>query len=302
MARAVPGREARGGFRRGSPARTQGEAARHAPGREGPERATGRSRPRPGRGSDGGASAPSGHRHPLRRPEHEAIDAIALTSALPFTTHPSRPVALEGESYADERSIPMGHVATISARFFETLGIVPLEGRAFDERDRPGGEPTALVNASFARQRFRDSSPVGRRLRVGSVEGPPAWRTVVGVVPDVWMDGPRDERPAGVCMPLEQGDETALRVVLRGQRAPEFLADPLRTQIGSASAPLRVFDRPRAGLGVERGAGAVVGRRGPPRPRDLRGGPGRDVRDGVSRHPPAGPGRLGREPGRGVEE
>jgi putative ABC transport system permease protein len=67
---------------------------------------------------------------------------------------------------------------TVSARFFDVLGVTPLAGRTFLPSDQP---PSVVVlSEGFWRRRFgADPSIVGRSIVVG--EQP---RTVIGIVPD----------------------------------------------------------------------------------------------------------------------
>lgn len=74
----------------------------------------------------------------------------------------------------------------ISPGFFQTIGVPLREGRYFDEHDREGSTPVAIVNESLARE-WRGLSPVGQRFRLGTTNAP--WITVVGVVPDVRQMG-----------------------------------------------------------------------------------------------------------------
>jgi putative ABC transport system permease protein len=111
------------------------------------------------------------------------LDAAALTSQLPmsgdldefgvhFDAEPMRPA----ETYGAYRY-------GVSPGYLETMGIPLRRGRLFDERDRAGAPPVAVISESLARTRFGTSDPLGRHVRIGPTDGPPY--TIVGVVGDV---------------------------------------------------------------------------------------------------------------------
>jgi putative ABC transport system permease protein len=80
----------------------------------------------------------------------------------------------------------------VSPNYFETLGIVVLQGQTFAAEDESG---VMMVNDRLARQFWGEQSPVGRRFRIDSDE---PWRTVVGVVSDVRMMGLDDPTGHGM--------------------------------------------------------------------------------------------------------
>lgn len=71
----------------------------------------------------------------------------------------------------------------VGPRFFETLHIPMLYGRAIDERDLPSSPAVAVINQAFRNQFFPHSNPIGQHLSSGSVFEPPGFE-IVGVVAD----------------------------------------------------------------------------------------------------------------------
>ena len=67
----------------------------------------------------------------------------------------------------------------VGPRYFETLGIRPLEGREFDDGDRPDGARVAMINETLARRVWPGQSAVGASL---VADGAPY--RVIGVVRD----------------------------------------------------------------------------------------------------------------------
>src|SRR5262249_46130286 len=53
-------------------------------------------------------------------------------------------------------------VLAIGAGFFSAMHIPLLDGREFDQRDRLGAAPVAVVNEAWAKVNFQGANPVGR--------------------------------------------------------------------------------------------------------------------------------------------
>jgi len=116
----------------------------------------------------------------------------------------------------------------ISAELFSTLGISPVQGRAFrPDEDRPGAPPVAIISYGLWQRDFGgDPSTIGRSL---VYEGKPY--TVVGIAPESFqLDGSAD-----VFTPLEQRQNTDPRMQNRNARF------------------LRVMARLRPGFGLAEG-------------------------------------------------
>jgi predicted permease len=95
---------------------------------------------------------------------------------------------LEDKPTPPDQSQPDVPWVSIMPEYFETLGIPLLEGRTFDDQDRTGAPPVAVVDQAWATRFFPEGGAVGRRFRSGGSTTDP-WTTVVGVVGDVKYTG-----------------------------------------------------------------------------------------------------------------
>jgi len=116
------------------------------------------------------------------------VAGAADTASLPTNGSNNDRYAVFGRSYPHLESMPRTFEASISPGLFSTLGTRVLAGRDFGAGDRDGALPVVLVNKSFAEREWPRESPLGRRIRIG-VDPKEPWRTVVGVVPDLQMEG-----------------------------------------------------------------------------------------------------------------
>jgi putative ABC transport system permease protein len=92
--------------------------------------------------------------------------------------------------------------------YFETMGIPIVAGRAFDDTDRGGSVPVAVVSEEFARRFFQAGSPLGRHIRVfkddGAIE-------IVGVARNLKEGGLRSRPIPVMYVPVAQTHAAAIR-------------------------------------------------------------------------------------------
>jgi hypothetical protein len=171
------------------------------------------------------------------------VTAVALGTALPGMPTSILRAAVEGEAYTDAADVPTARVVYASPGFFEAFESPPLQGRSFTESDDDAGAPVAVVNRPYAERFFPDGDPVGRQIRVGwpDPEGP--WRTVVGVVPDLDMDGALDpKRPnEGIYIPLGQSDARTVSIAVRTSGDPLAFAPVIRDEVTGLQGDTPVY-------------------------------------------------------------
>ena len=174
------------------------------------------------------------------------VVAAALTDALPgsFNASMSR-VSVDGEAYATREDHPLANFATITPRFFETFEADLLRGRDFTADDGAEGLQVAIVNVSFAERLFPGTDPAGQRFKLGveDDDGNP-WLTIVGVVPDLYMEGVGNgggRAPQGFYVPLSQSDRRFMSIVVRGQGDSMELTETTRQAVMSLDANLPLY-------------------------------------------------------------
>ena len=88
--------------------------------------------------------------------------------------------------------------------FFTTMQIPILRGRGFDERDRQGVRPVAVVSESFARTSFREENPLGRQVRIMARRDTPVDLEIVGVAATARYGGLKGQIPPVVYVSYAQ--------------------------------------------------------------------------------------------------
>jgi predicted permease len=143
------------------------------------------------------------------------ISAATLSTGAPGVGSGSNTFALEGVTYAEARDYPSAATTFVSPSFFATLGVDVLAGRAFDDRDRQGGLPVAIVNRAFERRYFADKSALGQRLRLGRNDATAPWLTIVGVAPDLFPQSLDEQDQWGIYLPIAQSAVTNFTILAR---------------------------------------------------------------------------------------
>jgi putative ABC transport system permease protein len=94
----------------------------------------------------------------------------------------------------------------ITPDWFATYGTRLVAGRDFDDRDRLGSPPVAIVNETFVRRFLQGANPLGRRIRnPSSAPGETRpWMEVVGIVADATYLSLRAAVPPTMYVPLAQ--------------------------------------------------------------------------------------------------
>jgi len=92
---------------------------------------------------------------------------------------------------------------TVTPGYFQTMGMHLLAGRDFNEGDRAGSDPVAVIGATAARKWWPGRSPIGETLHLG---GKQSWR-IAGVVPDVQMHSLLESQGVEIYVPIAQSTD-----------------------------------------------------------------------------------------------
>jgi putative ABC transport system permease protein len=165
------------------------------------------------------------------------VHSAAITHRLPRTGNSATYYHPEEQS-PDEGQWPVVSYRTVSAGWFETLGIPLVRGRPFGDADRGDGERVVVVNEAFAARHWPEGDALGRRVVLTS-----STLTVVGIVGDARendVDGP-------VASPMiytaaAQVPPRELGLALKTSGDPLALAGPVRSVVLAIDPNLPTFD------------------------------------------------------------
>jgi len=167
--------------------------------------------------------------------ERPEVASVTLATALPGLGSGMNRFSLLGEAYDTDQDYPEARFASITPGFFETFGTAEVQGRTFSLADDSGGEQVVIVNQSFVDRHFPGQDPIGEQIRLGTAEEDRPWRTVVGVAPDLYMQGVgnTDGEPHGFYIPLAQQDARFMTIAVRGRGDPMSLATTVREEVAA---------------------------------------------------------------------
>lgn len=173
------------------------------------------------------------------------VESATLSDGLPAAGNGAIPVQIDGQTYADVNESPLAREGIVTAGYFDTFQTTVLSGREFRPADAAAGLPVAIINESFARTHFTGTDPMGRRfkrIRPGSQE---PWLTIVGVVPDLLMQGigNNNASPVGYYIPIPQSDvANGVRIAVRTRGEPAAVASLVRSAVASLDPDLAVYE------------------------------------------------------------
>jgi predicted permease len=180
-----------------------------------------------------------------RLQEVPGVEAATLSDGLPAAGNGLIPVQVEGRAYPQESDYPLAREGIVTAGYFDTFQTNVLSGREFTPADTATSQPVAIVNTSFARTHYPGLDAMGRqfrRIRPGDRE---PWLTIVGIVPDLLMEGigNNNASPVGYYIPISQSDvANGVRVAVRTRGEPTAVAPLLRSAVASLDPNLAIYE------------------------------------------------------------
>jgi predicted permease len=173
--------------------------------------------------------------------------AVSAVDRLPFGRSSSR---MRVEGGAAGTAAPTALNLTARAGYFETMGIPLIQGRVFDGRDAPEGQPAVVLSRSLADRLRPEDEVIGQYVTVFGTS-----LEVVGVVGDVRHLGPAV--PPEPMVYFTHATDPVLRrsmtLVVRARASPEALAPLVRAEIRAVDPQVPISDaRPFPALRAEK--------------------------------------------------
>jgi len=129
----------------------------------------------------------------------------------------------------------------VGGDYFQALGIALLEGRLFADTDGPQAPPVAIVNETMAHRFWSGESPVGKRFRDGTPQGPDDdWITVVGVVRDARNFALEQAPVAQWYQPQRQSGRATTVMFVRTNVSPESIVPTARAALHDLDKSVRI--------------------------------------------------------------
>jgi len=128
----------------------------------------------------------------------------------------------------------------VTPDYFRELRIPLLQGRWFSEQDDRNHAYVALINQTAARRLWQSRNPIGEKVHTGAASEP--WRTIVGVVGDVYQYGLDSQKTMQIYYPYQQDANFDLTLMVQSEMSPAALASELRQAVRAIDKDLPLSD------------------------------------------------------------
>jgi predicted permease len=132
----------------------------------------------------------------------------------------------------------------VGPRYFETLGMPVVAGRAFGTQDTLASAAVAIVNRAFANRFLPGRDPLGRRFSFGSKFKAPGLQ-IAGVVGNARYSSPREESGPAFFVPVNQLEADSAyvnEIEIRAARNAADITEEVRRAIHGIDSNLPVTD------------------------------------------------------------
>ena len=150
--------------------------------------------------------------------------------------------SIEGRPLAGRGELRNAIIETTSPNYFGVMKIALLEGRLLTDADGADAPPAAVVSESLARRYFPGENPLGAHIKVGGMDSPRPWMTIVGVVNDVHYSWINKENVPTIYGPFRQAAPYYTTILLRIPGDPSQLISAARAQLVAVDPELPPFN------------------------------------------------------------
>ena len=167
--------------------------------------------------------------------------SASISSGLPGVGGGDDDFAIEGVTYANARDYPRTGTLAVTPSFFANFGLRIIRGRGIEGSDRESTLPVVVVSQRFAEKHFKGDDAIGRRIRLGGPDSKAPWRTIVGVVPDVYSGDPEKPRNERVYLPLAQEHANFVSLAVRTAGPPAAITSAVRDAVASVNQDIPIY-------------------------------------------------------------
>lgn len=164
--------------------------------------------------------------------------SLTVTDRIPLDLYGNQSTTIgipSAKGTADEQAVQM---ARVDDRYFQTLGIPLLRGRAFAAAEVRDRAAVTIVSDAMARRNWPNGNAVGQTLRQD--DGPPL--TIVGVARDTKVQTLGESPTPLLYRPLGGGYARLLRVIVRSSDDPAQMVARLRREVAALDPDVAIFE------------------------------------------------------------
>src|SRR5688572_17448902 len=178
---------------------------------------------------------------PDRLAQIPGVQSASVSSGLPGVNMNERAIVPEGKSFERRQDMPQAHSLSVTPNFFGTFALPVRQGRAFSPADKAESMPVAIVTQKFAETHFPGADPVGRRFRIQDSRDSLVWRTVVGVVSNVYTGDNESPWAPVFFTPFAQEPSNFSSMSVLNSGPPLAITQQVRDAVASLDADLPIY-------------------------------------------------------------
>jgi putative ABC transport system permease protein len=177
-----------------------------------------------------------------------AIQSSAITTNPPMSGGFLRQLTIHGRPAPAGEKPPDVTMVSVSAGYFDTLGVRVIRGRTFTDADGTPGHEAAIINQRFASMHFANEDAIGRRVRLADSSPqvqppPPVDATIVGIVPTVRQRNFQEPDPDPVVyLPYRADPQRFAMLVVRAAGDPAQITSVVREEMRAIEPDLPLFN------------------------------------------------------------
>ena len=157
------------------------------------------------------------------------VDSATLSTAVPlFAGGFSRTTFRDDQDTKDPRNGRLTQINEVADRYFETMQIPIVQGRAFTANDRQGSPPVIIINETMAKQFYPNEAALGRRLYIF---GRPEAREIIGIAKTIKYNNVGEPERAHMYVPLDQSYASQVIVQARTSGDPDAVLGTVRREL-----------------------------------------------------------------------
>jgi predicted permease len=168
------------------------------------------------------------------------VESAAASSYLPLDGGLGLGFIIEGRPLTNGPAHGGAAWNYVTPRFFDVFRIPIVAGRAFTDRDNAAAPSVVVINQAMAKRYWKNESPIGQRLIIGSGMGPnfaQPPRQIIGIVGDARDGGLNSDPGPTTFVPLSQVGDAYMALdntfmplswVVRTRVAPFSLSAPIQ--------------------------------------------------------------------------
>jgi len=136
---------------------------------------------------------------------------------------------------------PFAGYTSVTAGYFEAMGIPLRQGRYFDRREGKDSPKAVVISEPMAQQYFAGRDAVGKRLQVFTGGPEPFEAEIVGVVAGVRHENLAQQPRVEVYVPLLQNPYPIANIVIRSNQKPDAVAAAMKQALRDLDRDLPLY-------------------------------------------------------------